>query len=71
MPVEIMQTSRKRKNIKAGRVKHNKRLFIKAGSCFVSPDEILMDRIINNIKQEMKGRNKNEKKKDERGTNSV
>ena len=31
-----------------------------------------MDKIINNIKQEMKGKNKDgEKKKDERGTNSV
>ena len=68
MTVEIMQTSRKRKNIKAGRVKHNKRLFIKAGSCFVSPDEILMDKIINNIKQDMKGK---DEKKTNKGVNSI
>ena len=31
-----------------------------------------MDKIINNIKQDMKGKNKNEKKKEnERGVNSI
>jgi len=72
MTIELMRTSTKRKSLKARRVKANQRLFIKPGPCFKSPDSILMDKIINNIKQEMKGKNKDgEKKKDERGTNSV
>ncbi len=72
MPVEIMRTSTKRKNLKARRVKAHQRLFIKPGPCFKSPESILMDKIINNIKQEMKGKNKDEKKKEnERGINSI
>lgn len=72
MPVEIMRTSAKRKNLKARRVKGHQRLVINPEPCFKSPESILMDKIINNIKQEMKGKNKNEKKKEtERGINSI
>ena len=72
MPVEIMRTSAKRKNLKARRVKGHQRLFINPGHSFQSPESILMDKIINNIKQEMKGKNKDEKKKEnERGINSI
>ena len=70
MPVEIMRTSTKRKNIKANRVKANQRLFIDSAPLFKSKDELLMDQIIKNIKQEMKG-NKDEKKENQGGTNSI
>ena len=72
MVAEIMRTSAKRKSLKARRVKGHQRLFINPEPCFKSPESILMDKIINNIKQEMKGKNKNEKKKEnERGINSI
>ena len=72
MSVEIMRASAKRKNLKARRVKRHQRLFINPEPCFKNPDSILMDKIINNIKQDMKGKNKDEKKKEnERGVNSI
>ena len=57
MPIAINQTSTKRKNVKARRVKGHQRLFIKPvhDLSFKSPDQLLIDKIINNIKQEMKG----------------
>ena len=62
MVIKINEITGRRKNIKASRVKHNQRVFITAspGPSFKSPESILMDKIINNIKKEME-ENKNGK----------
>jgi hypothetical protein len=56
MVVKINEITGRRKNIKASRVKHNQRVFITAspGPNFKSPESLLMDKIIKNIKQEIK-----------------
>ena len=68
MPTEILKTFRQKKNVKLGRIKTHERVFIKLESVFLDPDSILINKIIKNIKQEMKG--KNEKKENQGGTNS-
>ena len=62
MVVKLNEITGRRKNIKASRVKHNQRVFITAspGPSFKSPESLLMDKIINNIKKEME-ENKNGK----------
>ncbi len=67
MPTEILKTFRQKKNVKLGRIKTHQRVFIKPESVFQNPDSMLMDKIINNIKQEMKGKNE---KKTNGGSNS-
>ena len=74
MVTQINQSTAKRKNIKFSRVKHNQRLFVNPEPCFKNPDELIVDRIIKNIKQGMKGKNKDvgeKKEKDDGGADSL
>lgn len=75
MSLLIKKEISQRKNFKANRVKRHQRFDLRSSSLvaeFQNPESILMDKIINNIKQDMKGKNKDEKKKEnERGVNSI
>ena len=75
MSLLIKKEISQRKNFKANRVRRHQRFDLRSSSLvaeFQNPEAILMDKIINNIKQEMKGKNKDEKKKEnERGINSI
>jgi hypothetical protein len=63
MSLLIKKEISQRKNFKANRVRRHQRFNLSSSLLvaeFQNPDSMLMDKIINNIKQEMKG--KNEKK---------
>ena len=59
MPTEIIKVYRQKKNVKLGRIKTHQRVFIKPEpeSVSLDPDSILINKIIKNIKQEMRGKN--------------
>jgi len=69
MAFKMSKEVSQRKNFKANRVQGHQRFYIAHDPCPQSPDEILIDKIIKNIKQEMKG--KDEKKENKRGVNSI
>ena len=54
MAIEIQQTSSKRKSLKSRRVKAHQRLFVRKEVVAPDPDSVAMNRIINNIKKEMR-----------------
>ena len=55
--IELLKTSRKRKSLKLNRVKAHQRLFVDQEPISLDPDSILINKIIKNIKQEMRGKN--------------
>ena len=57
MSVEILKTCRKRKSLKFNRVRGHQRLFVNQEPISLDPDSILINKIIKNIKQEMRGKN--------------
>ena len=75
MTLLIKREISQRKNFKANRVRRHQRFNLRSSfqvASFQNPDSMLMDKIINNIKQDMKGKNKDEKNKEnERGVNSI
>jgi len=75
MSLLIKKEISQRKNFKANRVRRHQRFDLRSSSLVAeiqNPEARHMDKIINNIKQDMKGKNKNEKKKEnERGVNSI
>ena len=75
MSLLIKKEISQRKNFKTNRVRRHQRFNLSSSVLvaeFQNPDSMLMDKIINNIKQDMKEKNKDEKKKEnERGVNSI
>lgn len=57
MPTEILKSYRQKKNVKLGRLKTHQRVFIKPESVVLDPDAILINKIIKNIKQEVRSKN--------------
>jgi hypothetical protein len=54
MSIEIFNTSSKRKSLKARRIKGHQRLFVDKAPADLDPDSVLVNRILNNIKKEMR-----------------
>ena len=67
MSLLIKKEISQRKKFKANRVRRHQWFNLRSSflvASFQNPDSMLMDKIINNIKQDMKGKNKDEKKKE-------